>query len=387
MAFETIVGVVEAYVAEVTRGTTPTTPTLKTFRRTSSDIDLEKDIVESQEIRATRGESECRHSFNRVAGSLGFEWSLQAYDDFIEYALGGTWATVAHAAVNIQAVASTKKFIRASGSWIVDGYRPGMLVNGAGFTAGANNVALARIKTLTATDMEVDATLVDEASTSGRTISVPGKCIEVAKTLKTVTLERQFQTLAKYQARRGVMVAKWNQTINLQTMVGGTFELLGMSADPIGSASVSGSAPTDAPASSPFAAFDGALFEAGSAIGIMSSLNWTQDNQASLSGVIGSKFSPGIFESIAKFTGSLTALFESGTLLNEFINEAAPALWLKLNDPNATDYVNIMFHRLKYTGGKVNVPQQGPVDVALPFKFLENPTYKTAITIQRSNAV
>jgi hypothetical protein len=46
-----------AYIAEVTPGTTPGTPALKVLRATQRDINLQKNILTSNEVRSDRQKS------------------------------------------------------------------------------------------------------------------------------------------------------------------------------------------------------------------------------------------------------------------------------------------------------------------------------------------
>jgi hypothetical protein len=82
----------------------------------------------------------------------------------------------------------------------------------------------------------------------------------------------------------------------------------------------------------------------------------------------------------------MSAFFENPTLQNKFFNETESSLWLRLNDPNGTDWMSFVFHRVKYNGGSMNPGQEGPVTQEMPFEALENVSFGTALSIQRSNA-
>ncbi len=79
-------------IAEVTYGTTPATPAFVDVRHTSVNIGLTKTALESAEIRSDRQIAHFRHGNKSVAGDVGFELSYGTFDQFLEAALGGTWA-------------------------------------------------------------------------------------------------------------------------------------------------------------------------------------------------------------------------------------------------------------------------------------------------------
>jgi hypothetical protein len=82
-----------AYVAETVYGVTPTTPTMKELRNNSGGLVITKDTFQSQEIRSDRQISDFRHGTRQGAGNIDFELSYGAFDDFLESALQGVWAS------------------------------------------------------------------------------------------------------------------------------------------------------------------------------------------------------------------------------------------------------------------------------------------------------
>jgi len=82
-----------AYVAESTYGTTPGTPSMIAMRITGHTLAGVKDTFVSEELRADRQIVDARHGVRSVAGDISFEFSYGAFDDFLESALCGTYAT------------------------------------------------------------------------------------------------------------------------------------------------------------------------------------------------------------------------------------------------------------------------------------------------------
>lgn len=369
---------------------------LQVLRATSRNVNPERNLLESQEVRPTGQVSDVRHGFERVVGSFGYELSRGAYDDILELAFGGTWGTVATTGTPNLAVSSST-IVRASGSWITDGYRQGDIIRTSGFSNSANNADW-RVTAVTETVLTIYdplSTMVDETSGGGKTVAYPGKRLDVDINLISLLLERAFSDVSQYQKYNGVVPDQLELSVEPEAIIGGQVTLLGMSPDAMSSSSVSPIAVVAAPTNSPFAAFDGQIFEGETAIAVATALTLTTQKNRSLNPVIGSKNSPDVFDGTLRATGNLTAYFEDATLFNKFINETESSLWLRLDDPNsASHFLSLVFPRIKYTGGDMDPPQQGPVPLEMPYMALEQSglavpggtTTASTITIQRSNA-
>lgn len=373
------------YGVETTQGTT-FAGTTKILRTTSRRINPKKNILESDERRSDRQEKEVRHGFNSVDGALGFELGVGSYDDMFELLFASTWATVALTGGPNLATTSPSTFTRAAGNFITDGFRIGDLIQTTGFSNGANNSTF-RVVTVTTTTLVVaETTLVTEGSAAARNIVVQGKRLDpgVVSPHKTATFERQFLDIGKYQVFNGCSVLSMPLSIQPERIVTGTWNLLGMSTNAMTGAPISGS-PTPAPTNSPFSSFEGKLYEGGSVIAVVTGLDMLLENMRMLQPIVGSKFSPEVYEGRFRVSGTLTALFQSETLQNKFINETGTSLWLRLDDINGTDFHNIVIPSVKYTGGDIDPPADGPVPVAMPFRGLVDNTSGMCATWQRSN--
>lgn len=81
------------YVAETTYGTTPSTPTLSPIPHTGTSLNVSKDAIESEKLRGDRQVEDFRHGNKTVGGDITCELEYEAFDDFLQAALCGTWAT------------------------------------------------------------------------------------------------------------------------------------------------------------------------------------------------------------------------------------------------------------------------------------------------------
>lgn len=376
-----------AYIEEETVGVCPATPDMQIMRMLTRDINLKKAMLESGEVRSDRQFADVRHGFNEVGGSLGFEMSRATHDDMLESVMGGRWAAITVGSTgDLTLVASTGVLTRASGNNITDGLFPGLLVRTTGFTNSANNgtFRIAAVTSSTVTLIAAGATLVNEGPVAA-TLAVPGKVLKVGQEVITYTMERAFTDAEQYEVFHGVNVTQATLDVAPGKIVSGTFTLMGMSADSIAGSEI-GNSYTAATTSSPFAPFDGSLYEGATANAVITSVNFTLANGRKLEGVVGSKFSPCVFDGRFKCTGKVSVFFLNAAMKNKFINETESSLWLKLNDPNGTDWLNVIAPRIKYTDGGINPPQEGPITVEMPFMGLVDSVSGTTLAFQRSNA-
>lgn len=81
------------FVAESTYGTTPSTPTWTPCPHTGTTLALTKDAIESEKLRGDRQVEDFRHGNKSIGGDISCELEYGAFDDLLEAALGGSWAT------------------------------------------------------------------------------------------------------------------------------------------------------------------------------------------------------------------------------------------------------------------------------------------------------
>ena len=370
---------------------------LQELRATTRAINLEKNMLETAEVRADRQKSDVRHGFNRVVGAPGGELSLKSLDDILEIALARAWVAVTQVSgTNLSINSGTKILGRAAGSFITDGYRAGDIVRVAGFANGANNTdfLVLTVVALSLTLSDPSNVIVTEAAGAARTVTYPGKRLDIGSVLSTLTVERAFAGVTKYQAFKGVAIDKMSLSIKPESIVGGTFDMIGMSAAAMSNSPLSSVDPVARQTTTPLASFEGALYEGGVLAAVVTSLDLALNNNRQLAAVIGSKYSPDVYEGVLDLTGAIVAFFEDATLLNKFINETESKLYVKCQDPvTATDFISFTFPRVKYTGGMIDPPQVGPVPVNMPWRALVQSglavsggtTLASCLTIQRSN--
>lgn len=386
-------------VDEVSGGTQSVIATMQIARLTERNINLEIDTLTSEEVRPSRQVADVRGGFNQVTGSLGFQLSPQSFDDFIRAAMYGEWVQpdtsgAGNLTVDADApVAGQTTITRTTGNWADDGIRAGDILVGASFSNGTNNVQW-RVLSVSGQDVILDGVGVDEGPTAA-TLSFVGYRIDLGPDpIRTFTIERRFEDVQEYQVFRGVAMDTWSLEVTPESLVNGSHDVLGMS-----SAAMSASPLVPladllaAPTTNSFASFDAVLYEGGAINNVVTNLNFDLSNNASLEGVIGSRFSPGVYKGTATVEGNVTFFLDDSTTYNKFYNETETSIFLKLQDPDNTDgFLNVVMPRVRLLTGNMDPPQEGPVPISMDFQALAGTTTdengastETSLTVQVSS--
>lgn len=359
-----------------------------------------KETLQSEEVRSTRQIKDLRHGFNSVGGTLSGELSLKNFDDLIELAMAAAfaWEQPDTGATTLTAgtgSAGTGTFSRGSGSFITDGFRPGDIVQSSGFSTSENNGTW-RVLTVAATLLTVyDPTdaITGEAGGGDERVQLIGERCDIGQTLAAFFVERSYEDIGIHERSSGVALNQMTVRVEPRRIVNIAFDLIGMSFERPSTSSEQNSAVNKATyGSSPFSAFEGQLFEGASLVAVVTSFNVQVANNRSLEGVVGSKYSPDVFEGDSVVTGEMVSFVQDEVLMAKFYDEEESSLWCKLDDIDGSNFVNFVLPRIKYTGKGTNPPQRGPVPNSMPFQALETDanstsggTIETCFSIQRSN--
>jgi hypothetical protein len=364
------------------------------------NINLERDELTTSIVSPDRQVGSARHGLNRVTGSLGYELSLVAVDSLIRAAMSSEWTTPTIGSTgtltltNTSTTDHTAELTRGSGSWITDGIRPGDVLLASGSGSAENDRYWLVISVDNATDLTLaDPTNSTPADTLGA-IEYPGRRIDVGTTLRTFDVQRAFPDISAYQYFHTVAVGAMQLTANPDSPVSGSFEMIGASAEAIQASPLGGSAPSTVPTTDFFAAFDGYLYEAGEFNGVVTSIDFTLSNNRSLQGVVGSKYSPKVFDGQGLVEGTISVMFTGAGMYNRFFNEEQTNMTLFMAAPGAAGFVAFTIPGLKYMGATMDPPSEGPVIQEMSFKGLAVPvnlgaglSARTSLTFQISNAV
>lgn len=368
---------------------------------TSRNINLERDTLESERVSADRQYHSIRHGLNRVAGDLGYELALVSADTAIRAAMFSEWVTPvigSHGALTFTDPSLTDNLCtltRASGNWVTEGIRPGDVIKVTGATPTTNNKYWLVIEVTSGTVL-VLASPGNPVVTggSGGTATYPGRRIDIGRIKRTFSMNRGFFDIEKHQYFHQCVFNTMSLSMSPENPVGGSFEILGTRAEAMAVVPMGTNVPSPEPSTEFFAAFDGYLYEAGEINAVITSIETTLDNQATLAGVVGSKFSPNVFEARASIEGTISAMFTGGGMYDRFFNEEETAISSYMESPGATGFVCMTMPRIKYMGASMDPPTEGAVIQEMPFRALAKSMNNgggneviTSLTIQISNAV
>lgn len=389
MSFASGARVQLSYVVESTPGVTPGSPTMALMRLTGFDINPSKGELRSNEVLADRQTLSLRHGMLSVEGTLAGELALQVHDDMIEAALSGTWDGTIAESGDI-GVTNPASVVRSTGSFITDGFMPGMVVLLDNLSVGAEegNYLITAVSALTITLAKLDGSAINlttEAANSTPTLTIVGEICKVGTTLRTFTMERGFLDIAQYEPYLGVAINSMSIGLTTDAIPTISFGVIGMGFDAASGTSLDAS-PTAAPTNEAMSPFVGKIYEGGTAIAILTAFSPDLANNRSLQGVIGGNQSAGVFEGDAVVTGQLTALFQDAALFNKFVNETETSIWARMTDPaDSTQFINVILPRVKYMGATKSPPKTGPVLMTMPFGAFKHATFGTTMAIQKSN--
>lgn len=127
----------------------------------------------------------------------------------------------------------------------------------------------------------------------------------------------------------------------------------------------------------------GSLSEGGASNGLITEASFSLENGLEIKPVIGSDLSLRPSIGRCNCTGSVTAYFENGTLLDKFINGTSSSLEYTCTDA-AGNFYTFEFPNIKYTGGDVPSSGEGAITLTMPFQALYDGASETNLLITAS---
>lgn len=371
------------YKVESTWGTVPSAASSQLLRRVSSDVDLKKDTYESNELRTDYQVADFRHGVRRVAGTIRGELSPLTYLDFIAAALRKAPAattSITAASFTIATSGSYYTITRAAGSFITDGIKAGDVVR---LTAGSFNAAnlnknLGVLAVNSATVLLVTplngVALVAEGPIASATMAIPGKKVWTPTTGHTdlsYSIEHWYSDLSQSEVFSGCKVA--TLALALPSTGMSTIDIGFMGKDITTAGAEYFTSPTAQTTSGILAAVNGVLRYSNAALATITGLTLNYDGGMKDKPVVGSNTVPDIFEGRVRISGQLTALFDSVTLRDAFINEtsASFSVWLTTGSTAAADFIGFTVPAAKFGGASKSDGEDG-LELTVPFTALYN---------------
>jgi hypothetical protein len=369
--------------AEPDTATAPGASGAQVLRRVGSTLDLTKDTYESAEIRSDRQVADFRHGMRRVAGNITGEVSPATYFPLIEAvnrdtAVGVVTLTEAEL-TSAAADNATSKFTFGGGDPVALGLRVGDILRFASLSEALNNARNFTVLSFGGTsnrEVTVSPAPADMTADTAFTVVRPGKATIVPLTGHVrrlfafehyhddLDIARLF-TECRVHGYRMSLPATGMGTIEIPVM-GRNMQVLETTAAPYFTT------PTAAGTSGVCAAVNGSLLVGGAQVGVITGIEFNAEVAGSMPAVVGQNIAPDIILGRFRLSGTVTALFENATLINNFLNESEVGILFRLDASSAanTDAISVYMPRVKFGGGNVPAEGEGEQVLTLPFTAL-----------------
>lgn len=209
--------------------------------------------------------------------------------------------------------------------------------------------------------------------------------IKVGTTPKYFTIEDAAEDISQYRLFKGMSVGGMSVSIAPNQMVSTTFDLVGKEMTQGSSTGSTGGTPTAATSNQPFDSYSGTISDGGSAVSIVTSIDFSIQNSLAPTFVVGSDAAQSLEYGRAVVEGTMTVYYEDATLINKFLNETESSIEVSVDDPTGTNSYTFLFPRVKYNGA--SVPVQNPQSrlITMPFVALYDGTEDTNIKLTRTS--
>lgn len=371
------------YKVEATWGVAPGTGSAQLLRRVSSDLDLQKQTYESNELLSHYQRQDYRHGVRSISGSIKGELSPGTYKDFVQAALRRDLVAVSAStgmSITVGTSGAAYTLTRGSGSFWGEGKQIGDVVRLTAGTFNAANssknllvIASASTGVLTVIPLNGVA-LVAEGPITGAALAVPGKKTFVpttGHTDKSFSIEHFFADAVLSELFLGCKVDQLDVDLPVTGMA--TINLAFMGKDVTAGTAEYYVAATAETSAGLLAAVNGRVSVGSAEIGLITGISFNVKNNMSGEPVVGSNTFADIFEGRATVDGQMTVLFENATFRDYFINETevSIALALTTSASGTAEFIGISFPRVK-AGGASKSDGEKAIVQTIPFVALRN---------------
>jgi hypothetical protein len=208
--------------------------------------------------------------------------------------------------------------------------------------------------------------------------------LKAGTALNTYCVQRKFADGPQYDMMMGTAFNGVSISITPDKMATAKFSLIGRAAA-VMQGTAYAVATTAVSTTQPLDAFTGSVTEGVTPVAVVTSCEIKLENGRKAEGVIGSRYTPAIFEGTCNVTGTATVLFESATLYNKFVNETESALSITLTDGDSGE-MTFVLPKIKYGTGNFQIPKEGPITLQMEFQALYDSVSGTAFYINSNHA-
>ena len=334
------------YKKETTFGVLAGNTSGKLLRRVTANFNLAKETYESAEIRTDRQVADMRHGVRSAEGTLNGELSAASYADFMGSIVGKDFVAVtlgAAAQTTVTAVGTVYTLVRATGSWLTDGLKVGMVIRATGLTTSGDNGKNLLVASLTATNAVVvplnGSTMTAQGTASSVTITAPGKQTFVPVTGHTddsYTVEEFYADIAQSEVYTGMKV----NSLSVQLPATGLTTIdVGFSGKDLTQTGTTQyfTSPAAQGSTGIFAAVNGVMLVQGAPVALVTSADFAVERATENATVVGSNSVADIFTGRIRVTGNLSVYFQDATFRDYFNAETPVSLVLSVTaDSSAT---------------------------------------------------
>lgn len=384
MSVQSVVTAQVALAPEAVWGTAPTSGYVEQ-PRVNWSVTLQKEAYNSNRVQANRRIRFSRHGTRYVEGSYEDELSIGGQDLVLESALGGEFQAGATSTLTVDISSAADTLTRATGSWIADGFLPGLVVEIANAAAPANN-GRARILAATPTVLTLAKELTN-ATADEIAISVVGKVLRDQAVKRSFAAQIAMADLDQplYFIQSGLLVSQ--ATLNLAPNGISTINATIMGRDEERRTTPLDASVEASPSGELLTTPEGELYLDGVLFARLTELSVEINNNVSRRAVIGSNAIENLNQGRLAVTGSLSALLDGPALLERFDDETEFSLVLRLNAPNGTDFQSIILPRVRLNGATKNLQGEEEVIVSGAIVVLESVANDATLIIQSTAAI
>ena len=343
-------------------------------RKSAAGLNLTKDSYDSEEVRIDRQLADSRHGVRRAGGDIETEVSVGSYTDLLGALLGyhdvgDTSGDFVKGWLDGSTVATTES-IGFDSAGTIDfaawPFKVGDRITVSGLvTNPTNNGTYTLTARFGATGKFYCSPSPAVTAAESGTATLLGYQAKVGRVSNSFTLERAFTDIVQYQAFTGMKVNSAAFTLPATGLATATWNFLGkdaldLAATPISTIATDPADVVNNPVyhsvstEAVLAAVNGAIYIKQDALGTVTDLNFTIDNQLGGSEVVGSNVIPeSLWGNTQMVSGKLTVLFEDEIQYNRFLNETTASLIFRMDGASAADWLQFTFPRCKFNSASI----------------------------------
>jgi hypothetical protein len=207
--------------------------------------------------------------------------------------------------------------------------------------------------------------------------------LNTGTTVKSYSIQDAALDITQFRTFEGSMVNSMAMSLKPNEMVMATFGIIGQD---MAQAAVAptGSSYTAYSTNEPFDSFSGTITEGGSAIALVSSIDFTLNNNLNQTYILGSAITPQMEFGMSTLEGTMTLYYQDAAMITKFLNETESSLSLVLDDRVAGKNYTLFMPRIKINGAAIPVANQQSRLITVPFVALKDSSTGTQFRITRT---